>query len=309
MRLRDGRMLAWRQYGDNSGVPIIFCHGNLNSRLFEPAWSATQELTAAARARVIAVDRPGYGGSDFLSGRVYMSWPNDVAQLVEHLQLGAYAVLGFSSGGPNAMAIAAAASTKTESHRSSGRPAACGLISPDGPYRQIGGDEMVEAMYGTRERTLATFAARTERAHANMRASYEGMKKADRREVALRDLEEAVRQGLDKGAAQDGLLESGEWGFDLNEIDTGLVPTFLWHGKDDHNVPIAVGQYVADRIEGCNATFIPGENHSLLRRHWQPILERLVSAVHTARAAVPGAGSRAAAEAGAGVGGSCRSQL
>ena len=285
IRLRDGRRLAWREYGNVSGVPIIFCHGNLNSRLFEPSWGATEEQTASADARVIAVDRPGYGASDFLCGRSYMSWPDDIAQLVAHLNLGRYAILGFSSGGPNAMAIAASASASV-----SGRGAvACGLISPDGPYRKIGGDRMVKRIYGTREHTLAAFTERTERVHAEMLAGYKKMKKKDRRQVALRDLEEAVLQGLDKGPAQDGLLESGDWGFELSDIK---IPTFLWHGEADEDVPVEVGHYVADGIAGCTSNFIPGENHTLLRRHWKPILECLVSAVRAITADTCGPDAR-----------------
>jgi hypothetical protein len=30
--LRDGRQLAWREYGAESGYPVVFTHGNLNSR-------------------------------------------------------------------------------------------------------------------------------------------------------------------------------------------------------------------------------------------------------------------------------------
>ena len=54
LTLRCGRRLAWREYGNPSGFPILFMHGNLNSRLFEPAWAKTQSETSAAGARVIA---------------------------------------------------------------------------------------------------------------------------------------------------------------------------------------------------------------------------------------------------------------
>ena len=130
---------------------------------------------------------------------------------------------------------------------------------------------------GTSFGRLAAFAARAQKTHADMRASYEAMQKADRRELALRDLSEAARQGLDKGPAQDGLLEGGEWGFELSDIDVGQIPTLLWHGSADTDVPVAVGRYVAEHINGCEATIIAGESHTLLRRHWQNILARIVS--------------------------------
>ena len=33
--------LAWREYGNAAGFPVLFFHGNLDSRLFEPAWDKT----------------------------------------------------------------------------------------------------------------------------------------------------------------------------------------------------------------------------------------------------------------------------
>jgi hypothetical protein len=43
MTLRDGRRLAWREYGDvDHGYPVVFTHGVFNSRLFEPMWEKTQ---------------------------------------------------------------------------------------------------------------------------------------------------------------------------------------------------------------------------------------------------------------------------
>jgi len=66
MVLRDGRRLAWREYGLADGFPIVFSHGNLNSRLFAPSWDMTDAITKKTGVRLIAVDRPGYGDSDFL---------------------------------------------------------------------------------------------------------------------------------------------------------------------------------------------------------------------------------------------------
>jgi len=66
-----------------------------------------------------------------------------------------------------------------------------------------------------------------------------------------------------------------------------MVPTLLWHGVADDDVPIAAGRWVADAIPGCSPTFIEGESHSLIRRHWQSILESVVAAA-TASKAGPG---------------------
>ena len=45
------------EYGQ--GFPVVFLHGNLNSRLFAPSWGKTEVETMAAGCRIIAIDRPG----------------------------------------------------------------------------------------------------------------------------------------------------------------------------------------------------------------------------------------------------------
>lgn len=287
--LVDGRTLAYRQYGVPDGFPVFFFHGNLNSRLFEPAWEKTEAQTVAAGARVIAVDRPGYGLSSFLPTRTYGSWAQDVSQLARHLSLPAYAVLGYSSGGPNAMVCAAAAcggvpgtapAAESGSEAICPRLAACGLIAPDGPYLVIGVDSM-KRMFGTESSpTPEVMGLGIEKSYNNLKESYESMSKEDRRVVALADLAEATRQGR-AAAEQDGLLEGGDWGFTVSSIQTAVVPMLLWHGEADEAVPVTTGRWISEAIPGCRATFIEGESHTLLRRHWQPFLEQLVAAAQS----------------------------
>ena len=60
--LRDGRQMAYAEYGDPQGKPIFFFHGTPGSRLFH---HPDASLAASAGARMIAVDRAGFGRSDF----------------------------------------------------------------------------------------------------------------------------------------------------------------------------------------------------------------------------------------------------
>ncbi|MFN2624405.1 MAG: alpha/beta fold hydrolase, partial [Chthoniobacterales bacterium] len=75
--LEDGATLAFREYGDAHGAPVIFCHG-------WPSSCTMAELTdAAARdvgARIISPDRPGISGSSLHRERKLLDWPPLVRQ-------------------------------------------------------------------------------------------------------------------------------------------------------------------------------------------------------------------------------------
>ena len=63
---RDGRALGYAEYGDRAGKPVFYFHGFPGSRLeIGPASAAASDT----RVRLIAVDRPGYGRSDFKPAR------------------------------------------------------------------------------------------------------------------------------------------------------------------------------------------------------------------------------------------------
>ena len=117
--------------GDLHGLPVFFNHGNLNSRLFAPAWDKTESVTKEAGVRVIAVDRHGVGASSFDDTLSYSVFAEDVKDLADHLKLQTFAVAGFSSGGPYSMAIAA---------KFPSRVRALALISSDAPYLLLGED-------------------------------------------------------------------------------------------------------------------------------------------------------------------------
>jgi pimeloyl-ACP methyl ester carboxylesterase len=103
LRLRDGRRLAYREYGAPDGAPVLFFHGWPGSRLdFAPNDAAA----ADAGVRVIAGDRPGIGRSDPQAGRRVLDWPKDVAELADALAIEQFAVLSFSFGGPYTRACA-----------------------------------------------------------------------------------------------------------------------------------------------------------------------------------------------------------
>ena len=73
VELPDGRVLAYENYGDPGGFPVLSFHGGLSSRLdAEHAHSAA----VASGVRLVSPDRPGIGLSTFQPGRRLLDWPD-----------------------------------------------------------------------------------------------------------------------------------------------------------------------------------------------------------------------------------------
>ena len=124
--LPDGRELAYEEYGDPAGDPVLSFHGGLSSRLdAAPAHQAALDLGV----RLLSPDRPGMGRSTFQPGRRLLDWPADVAALTDALGIDRFAVMGWSCGGPYAAVCGA---------RMSDRVTAVGLLSSAVPFELVG---------------------------------------------------------------------------------------------------------------------------------------------------------------------------
>ena len=105
IKLQDGRMLGYAEYGSPGGIPVFYFHGFPSSRL---DWQLINDdnLLSELNVRVIAPDRPGYGLSDYQRSRKMVDWPEDVIELANSLNIDSFAVLGISGGGPYAASCA-----------------------------------------------------------------------------------------------------------------------------------------------------------------------------------------------------------
>ena len=103
IRLPDNRRLAYAEYGDRTGVTVFVFHGLPGSRL---GWSMLPDNSLPATARIVAPNRPGYGASDPNPGRTLLDWAEDVEALAHSLEIGKFAIVGISDGGPGTLACA-----------------------------------------------------------------------------------------------------------------------------------------------------------------------------------------------------------
>jgi pimeloyl-ACP methyl ester carboxylesterase len=95
--MSDGRAIGLCEHGDPQGKPLLWFPGTPSSRLW-PVPDA--EAARAAGVRVVVIERPGFGVSDFQPNRCVLDWPRDVVQVADALGLDSFAVAGSSGAGP-----------------------------------------------------------------------------------------------------------------------------------------------------------------------------------------------------------------
>jgi len=278
MYLRDGRRLGYAEAGDPAGWPVLYFHGIPGSRREQHLESSIAEELGL---RLIVLERPGYGLSEHQPGRRLLDWIADVEEFADRLELSRFSVMGFSGGGPYALACA---------HGLARRITSTSLISSSSPYAAIyAGSERLPA-------NLALFElARNDPQQAlSMMENLAGeggklyhlvadmLGEAEKRIMSApalaamyrENMVEAVRQGVE-GLVRDMAIVADDWGFSIEDITS---PVYLWHGLADTLTQPAMGHYLHEILPNCQGTFLPEEGHFLVFPRWREILTELVSA-------------------------------
>jgi pimeloyl-ACP methyl ester carboxylesterase len=262
-----GRVLTIEDYGEPNGKTVFLLHGTPGSRLGPRPRSIVLHQMGV---RLIAFDRPGYGGSDRKFGRTVADAAADVAAIADDLGIGQFAVLGRSGGGPHALACAALLADRTT------KVAALVGLAPSGV-------DGLDWFAGMTEANVTEFSAarlghkvvaeRLERAAKRIRANpsrmieqlYADLTESDRQVVAdigiRRMLVDNYAEGLRHSAAgwiDDVMAFTSPWGFDPGDI---MVPTLLWHGAEDRFTPPDHGVWLGDRIPDAISLVAPGGSH------------------------------------------------
>ncbi|MBS2963243.1 alpha/beta hydrolase [Actinocrinis puniceicyclus] len=251
---KDGRRLTVEQWGDPRGHPVFLLHGTPGSRVGPRPRGA---VLYRRGIRLLAYDRPGYGGSDRHAGRAVADAAADVEAVADALGVERFAVVGRSGGGPHALACAALLP-----HRVT-RAAVLVGIAP----RNAAGLEWHAGMTPANRHAYAIadtgadrlaewYEVKAAAARANPASMLDfldpQLPEADRRVVSdfgiksmlASNFAEAFRESA-AGWTDDTLAFIAPWGFDLSQIE---APVLLWHGTQDVFAPIGHSRWLAERI-------------------------------------------------------------
>jgi pimeloyl-ACP methyl ester carboxylesterase len=278
--LSDGRRLGYAEYGDPYGHPIFFFHGQPGNRLFR---YPDETLTTSLGARLITIDRPGYGLSDFQPKRRLLDWPQDVSEFADALGMDRFAVLGFSAGGPYALICAhkiphrltrvGIADSAPPMHLSEINAAAPGMLRTN-YWLACHAPAALSLMF----RMFWWFSRRNSDAFLKM--ALQQSCQADKDILAQPDIytvfDEVWKENLRIdcwGYILDTEILMKEWGFRLSDIQMAV---YLWQGEADVNIPTVWARYMAKELPNCRATFFPDEGHFALFPHWKEIFQGLI---------------------------------
>ncbi|MGG1679567.1 alpha/beta fold hydrolase [Neobacillus sp. NRS-1170] len=110
MKLPDGRILGYAEYGQPDGFPIIAMHGTPGARILG-AFSRLEQIAqniSAKPFKIFVLERSGYGLSDPQPGRTIDNVVEDTAFFADSIGLEHFAIFGGSGGTPLSLLAASA---------------------------------------------------------------------------------------------------------------------------------------------------------------------------------------------------------
>ncbi|MFI5035555.1 MAG: alpha/beta fold hydrolase [Acidimicrobiales bacterium] len=290
----DGRTLEVATLGDPRGHTVFFHHGTPGSASLV---SYFESAAAGTDLFVVTTSRPGYSRSTRLAGRRASSVVDDVRCALDALGRGEYVSVGWSGGGPHALACAA-----LDAPRCVAAWSLAGVAPGDVDFDWTEGmgpenrEEFALAREGgpRYEAYLAGVAEAMASATPDNVVDFFGqlLSDVDRtaldpmavREVFATSCREAAVQGW-HGMHDDDVVFQSPWGFDPAEI---TVPVEVWYGDHDLMVPARHGEWLAQRIPSATVVHRPDDGHiTLMTQH----MDELAAACRRAF----GAGSSGAA--------------
>ncbi|GID26227.1 alpha/beta fold hydrolase [Paractinoplanes brasiliensis] len=283
--LPDGRILEYLVEGPPGGLPLVLHHGTPSGAV---RFAPIAESALRHGLRLVLASRPGYGGSSPHPGRRVSDVAADTAALLDGLEAAHFVTVGWSGGGPHALACAA---------QLPGRCVGAATIAGVAPYNPPG----LDWLDGMGEENVAEFEAAANGVQALntfltgmaddlarvtsddvIEAFGDLLSEVDKKALTggFADyLAESTRYSVSAGIAgwrEDDLAILSDWGFRLADI---RVPVAVWQGEQDRMVPPAHGHWLAAHLAGAEVHLLPSEGHLSLIAGIDEVIDNLLAHV------------------------------
>ena len=263
--VRDGTEIYFKDWGE--GPVVTFSHG---WPLSADAWDAQMMFLADQGFRCIAHDRRGHGRSSQPSqGNDLDTYADDLAEVIESLDLRDVTVVGHSTGGGEV--------ARYVGRHGTARVAKAVLISAVPPHLGPTADDPVGLPKEAFDGILSGLFADHAEFYRGLASQFYGANRPDAN-VSQGILDEFWREAMQSGlkSSYECVVSLGESDFtqDLARFD---VPTLLIHGDDDQVVPVNNTERSARLIANAKDIYYPGAPHGLTATHQDQVNADLLS--------------------------------
>jgi pimeloyl-ACP methyl ester carboxylesterase len=267
LTLADGRALEVYRSGAPEGTPIVFHEGSPSAGTpFRPF----ADLAADRGVPLLTFSRPGYAASSRNPGRNIAAVASDVTAILDHIGADRCYTMGWSGGGPHALATAALLPD---------RVIAAASIAGVAPYPSDGLDWTAGMGAENVQEFGAAIAGPVElEAFLEAEGAWMAHVTAEQLVAGLGDLVSAVDATSVTGAYGDWLaaefraaVSAGIWGwFDDDmafvhpwgfEISSISRPVAIWQGVEDRMVPFTHAEWLASHVGSARPHLLQDHGH------------------------------------------------
>jgi pimeloyl-ACP methyl ester carboxylesterase len=239
--------------------------------------------------RTVLYARPGYGRSTPQAGRTVADAAGDTAAILDALGADKFLNLGWSGGGPYALAGDALLAD---------RCLATAVIAGTAPYAEAEVSGPVRAWYEADEDNQLAFAGDIEGFRQAVDAFVAQLANVKAENIAADTNTEADRrffaQGYAEwvasflraggvsgghGAADDCLATLRDWGFPL----AGIRQVTIWQGTEDQHVPPFHAEWLSGHLRRAELRTLESEGHNSIVGHLPEIISTLIAAGQSAQ--------------------------
>lgn len=220
--------LAYTEFGDPKGKPLIYIHGYLGSGI---VMKSVDTQAKKLGIKIIAIDRPGHGFSDYYKSDSLLDISNDINDLIQQLKIEKCQLLGSSAGGVYSLACVYKLNEYIEKVH---------LIAPLGPMcKNINNNWKVKLFLElpAKNKLLGHFLLGILRfliLHVSQKVMsitklFFSKEEESKLDIVVPSVKRGLKQGI-KATLNDSELLTKPWRIKFNEIKTKV---HIWYGDND----------------------------------------------------------------------------